>query len=84
MHSERSGKSHAIAWTLAIMAVPVLYLLSVAPIQILTASKRDSQGYLPRLWAMEYGEPYEWLCDTAPFLRRTLTKYHNLWFNLTK
>jgi hypothetical protein len=81
MSAERQGKSHAMAWVLCILAVPVLYLLSVPP--LLHCSMRDGMGILgPVLgvptWVQEYSGPYNWIEANTP-LRTPLFKYRVYW-----
>jgi hypothetical protein len=74
--------SHATTWTTAVLALPVIYLLSVPPISLLTATDRDHVGYRPRPWANEYSALYDWLLGTS-LMREPLQSYHSWWFDLT-
>jgi hypothetical protein len=65
MSERSSGKSHALAWTLSILVVPVLYLLSVPPLgAVLPAVTLGGKGP-PRyqVYALQYREPWVWLAD---------------------
>jgi hypothetical protein len=75
MSAERFGKFHAFAWLMAILAVPVLYLLSVYPVLSLTADPDI------RPWARQYARPYVWVYDHTP-LWKPLDNYTN-WFSRT-
>ena len=72
MSKEPSGNSHATTWTLvAIVAVPVLYLLSVTPLAILSRGARADP--VP-WWVDSYAEPARWVYENTP-LRGPLKKY---------
>jgi hypothetical protein len=51
-------------WTLSLLAVPVLYLLSVPPVVYWTA--KHSGTFRAPPWAESYAEPYLWILQTAP------------------
>lgn len=68
MSGERSRKSHALAWALSVLAVPVLYLLSVPPLEM------DSYRRGPTPWMHWYGKPYTWLEEHTP-LQKPLDVY---------
>jgi hypothetical protein len=72
MNSERSGKSHATAWVLSILAAPVLYLLSVAP---LACSHAHGEG---PPWLIRYCFPAKWIADHT-VLERPLRAYSSFW-----
>jgi hypothetical protein len=72
MITERAYNSHAAAWTLSVVAVPVVYLLSVAPLDILT---RDSPVDPPPDWLQVYAVPAIWVCNNTP-LKGPLEKYY--------
>ena len=77
MSAERSGKSHGMAWTLAIIvAVPVLYFLSISPLACLI--RRDLRGQPPR-WFRSYSAPAGWLYHNTP-LKAPLDAYSDWWF----
>lgn len=85
MSAEREGKSHASTWTLAVLVVPLLYLLSAPPIvgYFCTESSGTLQlGGRPALfvavskprWVRLYYAPYAWLQANTP-LHRPLDAY---------
>jgi hypothetical protein len=78
MSAERSGKSHATAWALSILAVPVLYLLSVSPLAILA---RGTPRTPPPGWLTLYGRPYVWIWQHT-WLGRPLEAYDRWWIEL--
>jgi hypothetical protein len=82
MSASPAKSIHAPAWTVAILAAPLLYVLSVPPVRLLTAKNRTSDGYVPRQWAKHYAKPYYWLRTFEP-LAEPLNKYHRWWFDLT-
>jgi hypothetical protein len=81
MSTERSGKSLATAWTLAILAVPVLYLLSVPPLVFGSAKAR----WRVRSWALmdAYAAPSNWLYDHTP-MKKPLGAYTKWWHDLIR
>ena len=76
MSAKSSSRSHALAWLLAIVAVPVLYVLSVGPICAI-----DAHGKLPA-WASEgvdaYHRPYLWLAQRL-HLQSEFDRYLGWW-----
>jgi hypothetical protein len=78
MSAERSSKSHAMAWAVTVMVgVPLLYLLSVAPI---TALFRKSP-HIPRnawTWLNNYCRPASWISRNTA-LRKPLNAYYDWW-----
>ncbi len=72
MSAARSGKSHAAAWTLSILAVPVLYLLSVPPLCY--------GRVLPAGWVAPYAAPFEWLGNNT-VLGKLLGPYNSWWLD---
>jgi hypothetical protein len=82
MNRDRAdAKSHATAWTIALLFVPVLYVLSVPPVLMVTdrvaAPSMDPFAPLPT-WPGNYGRPYRWLHDNTP-LKTPLTAYERMW-----
>ena len=65
MSTERSGKSHAVAWTLMIIAAPVLYVLTY-PFLYLSAPQNlgSDEGAFPK-WLIVYSVPWNW-CEGTP------------------
>ena len=72
MSEERSGKSHALAWALSVLAVPVLYVLSAPAIYYSFAPQSD--------WVVKYARPYHDLTMAlnGTFAMRYLGAY-DLW-----
>jgi hypothetical protein len=71
MSEKRSGKSHATAWALSILAVPVLYVLSVPPIWVAGLRK---WGEPPPELLLDYATPYVWMEENTP-LKSSLRAY---------
>jgi hypothetical protein len=69
-------KSHTKAWIVAMLGVPVLYLLSVPPLIIgtLSATATHNEEEASPRWAKLYGGPYDWLAGNTP-LRKPLSGY---------
>jgi hypothetical protein len=76
MSEERSGKSHALAWTLAIVAVPVLYVLTM-PVVAWAAHRFDKPAtMIGGVWWMSvYAAPFSWM-QTTP-IEKPLMSYYN-------
>jgi hypothetical protein len=75
MSSERSRKSDATTWTLSILAVPVIYLLSTPAITFAVVQPvwnendgawryRPGHGYPD--WLKTYVGPFDWLRFNTP------------------
>lgn len=80
-HSNPSARSHATAWTFALLlALPLLYLLSVPPVVIFTLKPRGSLPF-PRFLKL-YTTPYDWLHDHTP-LEDPLHDYFGWWSKKT-
>ena len=79
MSAARSSKSHATAWTLSILAVPVLYMLSCPPFRILVVEHSE---YPFPSWAWQVLSPYDWVRANTP-LHRSLVDYEEFWMWLT-
>jgi hypothetical protein len=75
MSSERPGKSHAVAWTLSILAAVVLYVMSVTPLScICLHGKYGSRSEIPD-WFIAYAAPADWLYEHTPPLQQPLDAY---------
>ena len=70
-----SGKSHAVAWVVLLLAVPVLYLLSCTPLVILIRGRPSTP---PPQWLELYTTPAQWVYENTP-LKGPLTRY-SLWW----
>lgn len=77
MNNEPSRKSHAIAWTLPVIAVPVLYVLTLPPIGFLATAHFASSEKVMESWN-GYIVPYNWLEAQTP-LQRPLGAYMKFW-----
>ena len=77
MSERRSGRSHAMAWTVAIIAVPVLYVLTAPPF-LVTVNRCFPSSPTAANFGESYFAPYQWLWNQAP-LRRPLRTYWNFW-----
>jgi len=83
MSREPNSKSHATAWVTALLAVIVLYLLSVGPVTYY--NERSAPGTTFRAWANSYVTPYFWLLDGFRYhvmfspLADLLDDYFDLW-----
>lgn len=62
------------------MAVPVLYLLSVPPLQFLTAKPHADSLRAPN-WVLAYGKPYMWTQEKT-FLEEPLIEYSDWWWDV--
>jgi hypothetical protein len=66
-------KSHAIAWSLSIVAAPILYLSSVPPL-----CANSVRWSLPTEGSAAYSTPYFWLCNHTA-LKKPLLAYYDWW-----
>ena len=77
MSSAESRKSHAVAWTLSILAAPLLYVLTAPPLYLLVVGK----GYNPPpLWMEWYLWPLECLEGTP--LSPLMNDYSQWWLSM--
>jgi hypothetical protein len=83
MSSERSGKSRVAAWTLAIIAVPVLYVLTFPPIASLVLTRNGMDlGYSLDLyphWLAQYGTPYRLAYRNSGMLMGKVFLRYEVW-----
>jgi hypothetical protein len=71
MSSERARTSHATAWLLAVVAVPVLYVLTLPVIAVIYARMYPKTA--PPEWLLIYSVPFDWLTNTP--MRQPLKAY---------
>ncbi|MEZ0273919.1 MAG: hypothetical protein ACAH88_03370 [Roseimicrobium sp.] len=71
MSAPSSARSRATVWVLSIIAVPVLYLMSVPPIWVVGLR---TWGNHPPALLEGYIAPYEWLRSSTP-LKAPLNAY---------
>ncbi|HSI61455.1 MAG TPA: hypothetical protein VLE43_00015 [Candidatus Saccharimonadia bacterium] len=99
MSAHASRKSHVCAWwALALVAAPVLYLLSMAPLAYFTTewdgkvyhisgSGQSFKGRTVPAWVTSYSAPYRWLVTRSPLrsvLGPPLFKYGEYWEPVTR
>jgi hypothetical protein len=81
MNRDSAARSHATGWTIAVLCVPVLYVLSVPPVLMVSdrvsAPSMDPFAPLPA-WPGNYGRPYRWLYENTP-LKTPLAAYERMW-----
>jgi hypothetical protein len=75
MNTERSSKSHATAWTVMVVLVPMFYLLTVGPLEVFVARVADDPQ--PR-WLSYYARPYRVLYFNTP-LGGVMNRYELWW-----
>jgi hypothetical protein len=81
MSAVRSGKSHAMAWALAlIVGLPVLYLLS-CPFILQWGAYRDAgeSCRISQKWLIQYYAPYHWAASTRAFGLGTVLENYEEW-----
>jgi hypothetical protein len=82
---DRSHRSHATAWVAAVLAIPLLYLISVPPVCIMTqvwGKAPPIDPFAPPDYQKStYYKPYRWLHDNTP-LQSGLAEYERIWSNL--
>jgi len=65
MSAEKEQKSQAAAWTITLVLVPVLYLLSYGPARYLNMKLTPSSAV--DAFMDVFGAPYNWLHANTPF-----------------
>ena len=78
MSTKQSDKSHASAWALVILAVPVVYVLTFPIVGILTYKRPTVPYPVEPRWRQAYFAPALWLHDNTP-LKEPLEKYLAWW-----
>lgn len=82
MSTQRSGKSHVIAWLMAVfLGVPVLYLLSAPPVTLTNGASLYAP--YPLYYSRElagYGDIYRQIEEDHKPLREPLIVYWNWWY----
>ena len=84
-HSDSAGghptTRHAwLGWTLALLAVPLVYVLTMPAIFYTAIPDGLYDTSIPRHgWAMDYARPYAWMQEEVPFLNRPLKNYAHWW-----
>ncbi|RBP44535.1 hypothetical protein DES53_104356 [Roseimicrobium gellanilyticum] len=95
MSTTHPGKSHIATWALLLLAVPLLYVLTVPAVMCIVvrprwsgmASARPSKttkGWVTDHWPdwlNVYCEPYNWLVDETP-LGPHMLGYQQWWWKL--
>ena len=76
MNHDDTDKSHTMAWVMCVLALPVLYLLSVPP--VVYAAARLTKDDYPPPWAMAYASPYTWLMEESP-VKDPFQRYVQFW-----
>jgi hypothetical protein len=63
---ERAAKSHVTVWLLAVVAVPVLYVLTFPMVVwvVFTFQRATFSHSSPPPWFRAYATPYGWLRET--------------------
>jgi hypothetical protein len=71
-----------MSWTLALLAVPVLYVLTLPPIFLLAQPRKASYGvpHRPPRWLMVYATPYLWVEETP--VGYLLNQYGEWWWSV--
>lgn len=83
MGTKLGGKSHVVAWAVAVLAVPVLYVATFPPLLLLPKwSKVPGSGSIHRHpwppWARHYVRPWVYL-ENETMLSGPLDSYLTLW-----
>ena len=81
MSTEKEPNSHTTAWITALVLVPVLYVLSIGPVDYLYWKGRISIG----AWqpCRKFYTPFFWLRNDTP-LQKPLKAYEKWWFDLAQ
>ncbi|QIF02092.1 hypothetical protein G5S37_11295 [Roseimicrobium sp. ORNL1] len=71
-----------MGWALALLTVPVLYVLTLPPVRLTTFKVGGQPAILnPPKWLRAYSAPYDWLIEETP-LRMPLVRYTIWWMTL--
>ncbi|HSI64260.1 MAG TPA: hypothetical protein VLE43_14125 [Candidatus Saccharimonadia bacterium] len=74
------SRSHWVGWTLSILAVPVLYLLSVPALFYFSATNRKTRELTPSPeWVKTYASPSRWAYEHCTVLRGPMDTYDRWW-----
>ena len=77
--AESRAHSRWVGWTLALLAVPVLYVLTAPPIVYSGFTGRKLGPLtIDQGWALAYGKPYKWMAAHTP-LQGLLKSYQAWW-----
>ena len=76
MTEELSHPSHAMRWTLGVLALLLLYVLSWGPVMGFY-DRGTSKDYIPR-WAVIFYQPIRWIGQFEP-IGSLLQAYHVRW-----
>lgn len=79
MSAGRPCKSHAAAWAIATLAVPVVYMLTLPPLAIVLC--QSPSGNPPRWFHAHYRTPERWICGLVPSLVRPMSAYGRWWMD---
>jgi hypothetical protein len=80
MSTESSSNSHALAWALSILAVPVFYVLTLPPMMYFSVLYFGNSQMVGN-FMFSYEKPYNWLMDQRP-LEGPLEAYADWWGSL--
>jgi hypothetical protein len=72
------NKPRGALCALSIVAIPVLYFLSVSPIHECYKKTNPSSHSLPE-WLIVYEKPWAWIVDDHPSIGRSLIAYDSWW-----
>ena len=79
MSTESEKGSHAMAWVVTLMLVPVLYVLSIGPVGYLADRLKTPRSIVERI--LLFYAPVKWLRDHT-YLEGPLEEYLNWWQRL--
>lgn len=79
MSEKHSGNPRAVAWAIIVFVMPVLYLLSVPPMECLQAHYQQGHPMAMR-WVDEYVRPYDWAIQKNS-LQPILFEYRVWWMD---
>jgi hypothetical protein len=81
MSAERSGRFHAVTWALCILAVPVVYLLTLPPIYCISVRETGPTVMQRKKWLEVYRAPHDWMCERirGTSIDKLRVEYWNWW-----
>lgn len=85
--SRGRSETRFIVWTFAVLAVPVLYMLSVPPLAVLLYGRGSGMCLGEAMngdhgWFQWHYAEFYWMCERTP-LRETLDAYDRWWWRVT-
>jgi hypothetical protein len=79
--AERQHISHAVTWSITVIALPLIYVLSVYPLITMVMYKDPTGEHLPS-WLERYAKPAR-IVESRLLPRKLMVGYEEWWWQLT-